>query len=99
MAKTREGEKHTQETKAKISNSLLDNLNAEKWTEEVVTEMLLKMIEWTKTPQSVEVYSILQTRPTKNKGAKVFDEDLEDPSQALMNFQSTKTIEKRPHLK
>lgn len=91
-----EGKEHEPESKRKISESLLNNLNAEKWTEDRVVDILLRMIDWLKQPQEVQVYSIAQTK-AGNKKAKVFDEDLQDEPKA--DFCSVKTIEKKPHLK
>lgn len=91
-----DGKEHQEQSKRKISESLLNNLNAEKWTEVRVIDMLLRMIDWLKQPQEVQVYSITQTK-AGNKKAKVFDEDLQDNPKA--DFCSVKTIEKKPHLK
>jgi hypothetical protein len=58
----KEGSKHTEETKAKIAESMLDNLNAEKWTEELVIDLLNQMIKF-----AVSTYEITIGTTDKKK--------------------------------
>ena len=46
----KEGTKHTEETKAKIAESMEENENAEKYTEEVVVDLLKQMLDYASKP-------------------------------------------------
>jgi hypothetical protein len=46
----KEGTKHTEETKAKIAESMGGNENAEKYTEEVVVDLLKQMLDYASKP-------------------------------------------------
>ena len=55
----KKGSKHTEETKRKIAQSMLDNDNAEKWTEEVLLDELPKMIKYAKEKKCHLIKQIL----------------------------------------
>jgi len=62
---------HTEETKRKISQSLLNNSNAEYWTRDLVIDTLEQMLEFLNTPYEV----IQKTRYEENPmGEKVIQD-------------------------
>jgi len=90
----KEGDKHKEETKAKISESLIGNLNAEKWTREIVIDTLEKMIEFLNTDieDSVSI--------SEELSAMRFSDSEDETETAPKQVKYTvKKITTRPHLK
>lgn len=83
---------HTQETKDKISKSLLNNSNAEYWTRDLVIDMLDKMIDFLTTDIEDEV-SI-----SEELSAMRFGEDETETAPKQVKY-TVKKIKTRPHLK
>lgn len=58
----KKGSKHTKETKSKISQSMDGNTNGEKYTLEVVIDLLNKMLDYAEQPQIIkELVSVVDT--------------------------------------
>jgi len=82
----KKGDKHKEETKEKISESLLNNSNAEKWTKDVVVSTLDKMIEFLNTP-----YEVIQKTKEENNHIGTFTK--EDKVMRKPHLKTTLLIE------
>jgi hypothetical protein len=86
----KEGSKHTEETKAKISKSMQGSSNNEKWDESFLLDVLPKMIEYLETDLRSEVSKLEEFAAIKNDEGK--ETGLESVKRVI------KTITSRPHL-
>jgi len=82
----KEGDKHKEETKAKISESLIGNLNAEKWTKEIVVSLLEQMLEFLNTP-----YEVVQK--TKHEENPIGEKTMTDKVMRKPHLKTTLLIE------
>jgi len=87
----KKGSKHKKDVKERIKESMMGKKNAEKWPEDLVTEILNKMIEYLNTDYEVDVL-------VQEELAAIRTEDGED-----LGTKNVKTVVKkikaRPHLK
>ena len=91
----KKGSKHKEEIKEQISESMIGNDNAEKYTEEVVLQILDKMIAYLSTDNVIEVNH--KEELTDIKDGLTYDPD--QLAGAKQVKYTVSRITKRPHLK
>ena len=87
----KKGSKHTEETKASISQSMKGTTNAQKWDEAFLLDILPKMISYLETDIDSEILKQEEFASIKTDDGK--ETGLESVKRVI------KTIKSRPHLK